>query len=347
MTFASAKSMAFSSSIAITFLFFLTLTLMPMTPFCIPFVVFHGIEDACSHKGVAHFTEILTDWSGNQGYCVEIGNGVWDSWFMPFPKQISIACEKVKKISELSNGYNIVGLSQGNMVGRGIIEFCDEGPPVKNLISLAGPHAGIASVPFCGSGLLCILVDSLIQLFVYSDFVQDHLAPAGYIKIPTDINGYRKGCKFLPKLNNEFHKNNSYKKRFASLDNLVLIMFDQDEVLVPRETSLFGYFPDGSWSTVLPAQETELYKEDWIGLRTLDEAGKVQFVNVSGNHLEIALDDMKKYVLPYLLENGTAQPPTAQPPTSHEPSLLQQSFQHLYQKIDWQGEEKLRLRLTN
>lgn len=34
------------------------------------------------------------------------------------------------------------------MIGRGALEFCD-GPPVKNFISLAGPHAGTASIPYC------------------------------------------------------------------------------------------------------------------------------------------------------------------------------------------------------
>lgn len=32
---------------------------------------------------------------------------------------------------ELSDGYSIVGLSQGNMIGRGLIEFCDGAPPVS------------------------------------------------------------------------------------------------------------------------------------------------------------------------------------------------------------------------
>uniref|UniRef100_A0A175YH80 Palmitoyl-protein thioesterase 1 n=1 Tax=Daucus carota subsp. sativus TaxID=79200 RepID=A0A175YH80_DAUCS len=174
--------------------------------------------------------------------------------------------EQVKTMSELNEGYNIVGLSQGNLVGRGLIEFCDGAPPVKNFISLAGPHAGEASVPFCSTDIICKLVDMLIKSAIYSKYLQDHLAPAGYIKIPT---------------------------------------FEKDSILIPKETSLFGYYEDGSWSTILPAQKTRLYIEDWIGLRTLDEAGKVKFITLSGKHLEISLEDMKKYVLPYLKINQT------------------------------------------
>lgn len=123
--------------------------------------------------------------------------------------------------------------------------------------------------------------------------------------------------------------------------------------MVPKETSWFGYYPDGSFDTVLPAQEVMIYKhtliqvrhlqlsgflcdnlrssfhviqlwsflafkflnlvyalqtllytEDWIGLKTLDEAGKVKFINVSGGHLDISQTDMKKYILPYLEEQA-------------------------------------------
>lgn len=49
--------------------------------------------------------------------------------------------------------------------------------------------------------------------------------------------------------------------------------------------------------------QTKLYKEDWIGLKTLDEAGKVKFINVSGNHLQISQSDMKSYMVPYLEED--------------------------------------------
>lgn len=79
---------------------------------------------------------------------------------------------------------------------------------------------------------------------------QEHLAPSNYIRITTvsdlflqlclqinllwlsflvyahfqDLDAYCKGCRFLPKINNELYKNSTYKARFSSLENLVLIM---------------------------------------------------------------------------------------------------------------------------
>lgn len=46
--------------------------------------------------------------------------------------------------------------------------------------------------------------------------------------------------------------------------------------------------------------QTELYKEDWIGLRSLDEDGRVSYISFPGDHLNFNEDQLKEYVVPYL-----------------------------------------------
>ncbi|XP_048504600.1 uncharacterized protein LOC104908794 isoform X2 [Beta vulgaris subsp. vulgaris] len=204
---------------------------------------------------------------------------------------------QVKRMKELDQGYNI-----GNLIARSIIEFCDGAPRAKNFISLAGPHVGIAAPPFGLFRELYSAAAKFINFGIYGKFIQKNLAASGYIKIPYNIPSYLRNSKFLPKLNNELsnERNSTYKERFESLENLVLIKFDNENVLQPKETSWFGYHPDCSFSSVLSTQETKLFIEDWIGLKALEEAGNVTYITLPGVHLEISDDGLKKYIVPYL-----------------------------------------------
>ncbi|EFH39622.1 hypothetical protein ARALYDRAFT_916694 [Arabidopsis lyrata subsp. lyrata] len=113
---------------------------------------------------------------------------------------------------------------------------------------------------------------------------------------------YLENSKYLPKLSNEIpnQRNSTYKDRFTSLHNLVLVKFQNETIIIPNDSTWFGFYPDGQVEPVLPANKTALYTEDWIGLKTLDAAGKVKFVSVPGGHLEMADHDVLKYIVPYL-----------------------------------------------
>ena len=48
-------------------------------------------------------------------------------------------------------------------------------------------------------------------------------------------------------------------------------------------------------------QDTQAYKEDWLGLRTLDEAGKIKIVEYRGPHVQVPDEVWNAHVLPYLI----------------------------------------------
>ncbi|XP_022159495.1 palmitoyl-protein thioesterase 1-like [Momordica charantia] len=273
----------------------------------LPFVYFHGTGDSCSSENSTHIVSYLKNVTGVEGECMEIGNGATDSVFMPINQQIQIACDKVKEAKHLRNGFNLFGISQGGLISRGVIQFCDGAPPVNNLITLATPHAGLAFFPACDVFQnWCPLVQYVWDKLVYTDLVQDHIALAAHYKRPTMIKEYLKQSRLLPKLNNEHpqHRNATYNKRFSSLTTLVLLMNEGDIFAKPRESSWFGYYKDGSLKNLLPADETQLYKEDWIGLKILNESGRVKRLKVPGNHAEATDKDLREFVAPFLMENS-------------------------------------------
>ncbi|CAH9145932.1 unnamed protein product [Cuscuta epithymum] len=268
-----------------------------------PFIILHGLGMQCNDEGSIFYQTTLSRMSGTEGSCVEIGLGAYDSWTMNLDQQVEIACAKIRDMPQLQHGYNLVGLSQGNIIGRGVIELCENLPPVKNFISIGGPNAGVSSLPACTNGPWCAGIEAISGMGVYSDYVQATLAPSGYVRLADDIPGYLDGCKFLPRINNEIPNVNNtlHKQRFTSLQNLILIMCESDGVVKPPLSSWFGYYPDGDFSQVLPPEQTILYKDDLFGLRTLDEAGKVKFIKVPGTHLAITIPELQEFVVPYLV----------------------------------------------
>ncbi|KAK9667977.1 hypothetical protein RND81_13G025500 [Saponaria officinalis] len=274
----------------------------------LPFILLHGLGNSCS--GTQKFTTLLSQWSGVTGTCIEIGNGEKSSMFLRLDHQVRIVCDQIKSMESLKGGYNLIGVSQGALIARGVIEMCDDTPQVHNFISFGGPQAGVISFPHCNEGIFdCVRIAKLLKFLAYTKVVQNTIAPSGYIRLPNDHREYLKMCSFLPKINNEIEGQQilSYKQRFSNLANLILIMDDNDTVLVPKETSHFGFYADGGFDEILSAPETKWYEEDWFGLKTLYQANKVRNYIVKGGHVEISWGAAQEAIVPFLTDNSVPQ----------------------------------------
>jgi palmitoyl-protein thioesterase len=106
----------------------------------------------------------------------------------------------------------------------------------------------------------------------------------------------------LPDINNELaQKNATYKQRIIGLDRFVMVQFTQDTVIFPRISESFGYFANNSVTDVVPLKKSAQYQQDWLGLRTLDQQGKLTFLSCPTDHLHFTHQWFISNLLPYLI----------------------------------------------
>lgn len=232
-------------------------------------------------------------------------------------KQVEEVCSQLKNDEKLNAAakaaggkVNAIGFSQGGQLMRAYVQRCND-PPVANLVTFGGQHMGVADIPGCvgTNDFLCKTMAEMLGHGAYLPGIRDISIQAQYFRDPMLKDTYLKHGQFLPDINNEKDdkKNTSYKDNLTSLDNLVLIKFLDDVTVVPNDSSWFEYFP---WATLdrtkmLKMNETDIYTNDWIGLKTLDKAGKVTKKGCPGGHMQITMEYLDKEVIqPYLKGSG-------------------------------------------
>lgn len=229
-----------------------------------------------------------------------------NSVLMRTSDQVSYVCDMIRSDPRLSDGYNGLGISQGGLLMRGVLQRCPD-PPMRNLITYGSPHQGVFGVPSCvpwsNSYELCELVRQLLSLGAYEPWIQDLVAPAQYWHDPFNQTNFLAGSHFLADINNELdEKNDLYKNALANLENLVLVMWDNDTTIVPKESSHFGFYVLDQDKEVLTMEELPIYKEDWIGLAALNSQEKLNKLVHPGDHMEFDWAwYMDNIVIPYLV----------------------------------------------
>jgi palmitoyl-protein thioesterase len=141
---------------------------------------------------------------------------------------------------------------------RAVAQRCPD-PPMLSLVSLGGQHQGVYGLPNCFSGLSCRLLAKTISLGVYFGLIQNNFVQASYWHDPLDENAYRKYNSFIADINQERSFNADYKTNMLKLKNLVLVKFEYDQMIQPRESQWFGFYKENDLSRVYTLEESPLF----------------------------------------------------------------------------------------
>ena len=185
---------------------------------------------------------------------------------------------------------------------RAYVERCNS-PRVANLVTFGSQHNGISEFQKCGDNdWVCRGWDGYLKSNTWTEFVQSRLVPAQYFRDPEDLPSYLENSNFLADINNERPiKNSTYVSNLKKLDKFAMYMFKEDTTVVPKESAFFSEVNTTS-GDVTGVKERRLYKEDWIGLKWLNERERLEFREVDGGHMqlteEVLVDAFKTYFEP-------------------------------------------------
>jgi palmitoyl-protein thioesterase len=255
----------FYSSLIILFL----TSQMVNTTLDMPIVLLHGVASDAEN------TQELADWIlftfNRKVFNIELGNGI-DTSLTPMLSQLDILCKTIYDIPQLANGFDFIGMSQGGILARGYTEYCNKFK-VRNLITLVSPHGGV----FYKSPLLNFIK-------IYSPEMQKKYSFTNYWRNPIDYELYKKNSTYLSELNNEKYVNDINKKNIESLQNFVMVFTPFDVIVIPPQSAIFSLY--NSNLDVIPIFDTELYKQDWLGLQKLDKTNRLKLYETNCTHME-------------------------------------------------------------
>lgn len=295
----------------------------------LPLVIWHGLGDDFEREGMQEVADLAA--SANPGTYVHIirlaesgGGDRQATFFGNVTEQLATVCEQLAAEPILSSApaINALGFSQGGQFLRGYIERCNK-PPVHNLVTFGSQHNGISEFQSCKTGdWICNGAEALLRSGQWTDFVQSHLVPAQYFRDPESLDDYLEHSNFLADINNERElKNTKYKERLETLNKFAMFMFDEDTIAVPKESALFAEV-NITAGTVTPLQERPIYKEDWLGLKKLDEQGRLDFKSVPGQHMHLTNKVLERTFKEYFgAVHGSQLQLQSEPETSSQPDL--------------------------
>lgn len=154
--------------------------------------------------------------------------------------QAATVCHKIHNDPDYAGKeISIVGISQGGLIARTVVETCAD-LKIHTLFTFGGPHNGVSVYKKCVHWW-CPIANHFLGYLAEFFIVQDFAAPPEYYRTWWNLDRYYSHSIFLPQINNELEiKDAGYKARLTSVKNFGLWMWDQDRVVVPRQSEWFG-----------------------------------------------------------------------------------------------------------
>ena len=281
-------------------------------------VVLHGRGESIANGMGDVFAEklrsVLSDEEPTKYDVLEVGLSAdsdedynWSS-FKPMSFQSEKLCQYINqtvltRLRDNCTRIQLVGCSQGGLLMRALLKSnCLDSVQTKldKLITLGSPNNGIFGVPDCDQlgikdGLTmfgCRILEgsannsgpAVFDGFVFSS--EQTLSFASYWNSPGNpLNN----STFLAYVNNQGNDTNEGKPKYLSqkLKALVMISFENESIVLPQISSSFGSW-DEFGLNLLAFNETNLYKNDLIGLKTLDQNNGLIFKTIpNSSHMHI------------------------------------------------------------
>lgn len=270
------------------------------------FVLWHGLGDRYDSEGLQKSADIIKsvipDAFVHSVYLdVDPSKDERQSVLGLADNQVDFVCTQLSNITELANGFGAIGFSQGGLFLRAIVERCPN-VTVSKLITFGSPHMGVLELPLCPNpnDWICKRRNAFLKNQVWNNHVQNTIIPAQYFRDTVQYKKYLKHSRFLADLNNERPLNISAdaRERFLKLEKLVLIKFSEDTTLVPKESAFFEEL-DPATGAIIPFDQTQLYNDDYVGLKSLHLDKKIDFYTVSDIHMRFLKEFFKQIVETY------------------------------------------------
>lgn len=258
----------------------------------LPIVIWHGLGDNYNSSGIQHVLSIFQQ--------IVPRSFVYNIYLDPNPStdehkslfgdaniELDFVCEQISQMPQLQQGFDAVGFSQGGLFLRALAERCPAAL-VRTLVTFGSPHMGVLELPRCDNpnDWICRQRNELLRKQVWHENIQRSVIPAQYFRDPFQYTSYLEHSHLLADINNERAVNVSYKNKIESLEKLVLIAFEDDTTVVPKESAWFFDTNPLSGETI-PFNKTKIYLNEYLGLASLDKAHKIEFLTLPGRHMEI------------------------------------------------------------